>query len=159
QVLDHDPVQDDVRAFLAAFRGQLERRGRSVSGITTDGSPLYPKVIKELWPAARHQLCEFHVLKEITKAILHALAKFRKERTAQIPRQRRGGPRKERQGEGWLMAYRRRCVTELFEQRYLFVRHHLCPPQRKQLQKLMYGRRALRTLRKIMEAVHRLFDR
>ena len=54
-------------------------------GITTDGSSLYPKVLKELWPEARHQICEFHVLKEITKAVLHALAKLRKEMTGQDP--------------------------------------------------------------------------
>jgi hypothetical protein len=32
-----------------------------VLGITTDGSSLYPKVLKELWPKTRHQICEFHV--------------------------------------------------------------------------------------------------
>jgi hypothetical protein len=158
-VLDHDPRQDDVLAFLTEFKGQLHRRGLSVLGITTDGSPLYPKVIKELWPAARHQSCEFHVLKEITKAILHALAKLRKEMTAKIPKPPRGRPSKEWQGQAWLVRYRKRCVAELFEHRYLFVRHHLSDAQRKQLQKLLYGRRDLRTLRKIMDEVYRLFDR
>jgi transposase len=159
RVLDHDPTQDDVRVFLSEFRGQLDRRGQSVLGITTDGSPLYPKVLKQLWPVARHQSCEFHVLREITKAILHALAVLRKEMTAQIPKQPRGRPSKERQGQAWLIAYRKRCVAELFEYRYLFVRHHLSTAQRKQLQKLLYGRPQLRALRKIMEEVYRLFDR
>jgi len=72
RVLEHDPTQDDVRAFLTEFKGQLDRRGLSVLGLTTDGSSLYPKVLKELWPKARHQICEFHVIKEITKAVLHA---------------------------------------------------------------------------------------
>src|SRR6266566_10166013 len=72
RVLDHDPTQDDVLAFLREFKGQLDRRGLSVLGITTDGSSLYPTVLKDLWPKARHQICEFHVIKEITKAILHA---------------------------------------------------------------------------------------
>jgi hypothetical protein len=159
RVLDHDPTQDDVLAFLTEFKGQLDRRGLSVFGLTTDGSSLYPKVLKELWPKARHQICEFHVVKEITKAVLHALAKLRKEMTAQIPKHRRGRPSKERKGQAWLIAYRKQCVADLFEHRYLFVRHHLSPAQQKQLQKLMYGRLHLRTLRKIMEAVYRLFDR
>jgi hypothetical protein len=159
QALDHDPTADDVGAFLAALKGQLDRRGLSVFGITTDGSSLYPKVLKELWPKARHQVCEFHVLKEITKAGLHALAKLRKEMAAQIPKQPRGRPSQERQGQAWLIAYRKRCVAELFEHRYLFVRHHLSPAQQQQLRKLLYGRRDLRALRKIMEAVYRLFDR
>jgi hypothetical protein len=159
RVLDHDPTQDDVLAFLSEFKGQLDRRGLSVLGITTDGSSLYPKVLKQLWPDARHQNCEFHVIKEITKAILHALAVLRKEMTAKIPKQPRGRPSKEREGQAWLIAYRKRCVAELFEHRYLFVRHHLSDAQRKQLQKLLYGRRELRTLRKIMDEVYRLFDR
>jgi len=48
-VLDHDPTQDDVRVFLTEFKGQLEKRGLKVRGISTDGSKLYPKVLKELW--------------------------------------------------------------------------------------------------------------
>ena len=159
RVLDHDPTQDDVLAFLTEFKEQLDRRGLSVFGITTDGSALYPKVLKELWPKARHQICEFHVIKEINKAVLRALAKLRKEMTAEIPKQPRGRPSKERQGQAWLIAYRKRCVAELFEHRYLFVRHHLSAAEQKQLRKLTYGRRDLRTLRKIMEEVYRLFDR
>jgi hypothetical protein len=159
RVLDHDPTQDDVRGFLSAFKGQLDRRGLSVFGITTDGSPLYSKVLKELWPEARHQICEFHVLKEITKAVLHALAKLRKEMTAQIPKQPRGRPRKEQEGQAWLIAWQKRQVAELFEHRYLFVRHHLSAAQKKQLRKLTYGRPQLRTLRRIMDEVYRLFDR
>ena len=57
RVLDHDPTQDDVHAYLREFKGQLDKRGLSVRGITTDGSPLYPKVLKELWPKIRHQIC------------------------------------------------------------------------------------------------------
>src|SRR5271165_739066 len=46
---------------------KVPKRGLSVRGLTTDGSSLYPKVFKELWPDVPHQLCEFHILKEITK--------------------------------------------------------------------------------------------
>ncbi len=159
RVLDHDPTQEDVLAFLSELKGQLDERGRVVRGVTTDGSSLYPKVIKPLWPGTRHQLCEFHVLKEITKAILHALTKLRKEMAAQIPKQARGRPGKQRQGQAWLIAYRKRRVAELFEHRHLFVRHHLSPAQQKQLRELMYGRPQLRPLRRIMDEVYRLFDR
>jgi len=159
RVLDHDPTQDDVRAFLTEFKAQLDKRGPSVLGITTDGSSLYPKVLKKLWPAAPHQIGEFHVIKEITKAVLHALAKLRKEMTAQVPKRPRGRPRKEQQGQAWLIAWQKRPVADLFEHRYRFIRHHRSPAQQKQLPKLTYGRRELRTLRKIREEVYRLFDR
>src|SRR5262249_26377694 len=42
RVLDHDPSQDDVRALLSEFKGQLDKRGLRVRGFTTDGSSLYP---------------------------------------------------------------------------------------------------------------------
>lgn len=158
-VLDHDPTHEDIRACLREFKGQLNKRGRKVLGITTDGSSLYPEVLKELWPEVAHQLCEFHVLKEITKAILHALAKLRKAMTAKIPKQPRGRPRNEQQGPARKIARQKQRVAELFKNRYLFVRHHLSTAQRKLLHKLTRGLPQLRTLRAIMEAVYRLFDR
>jgi Transposase len=158
-VLDHDPTHDDVRAFLTDFKGQLDKRGLVVRGITTDGSQLYPKVLKDLWPDAPHQLCEFHVLKEITKAILHALAKLRKEMTATIPRQPPGRPSHQQQGRARKIARQKQRVADLFEHRHLFVRHHLSAAQRDLLRKLTRGLPQLRTLREIMEEVYRLFDR
>jgi Transposase len=158
-VLDHDPTHDDVHAFLNEFKGQLERRQRLVRGIITDGSSLYPKVLEELWPGIPHQICGFHVLKEITKAILHALAKLRKQLAAQIPKQRRGRPRKQQQAQARKIARQKQRVADLFEHRHLFVRHHLSPAQKKLLQKLTRGLPQLRTLREIMEEVYRLFDR
>jgi hypothetical protein len=159
RVLDHEPTHKTVLAFLREFKAHLDERGLSVRGITTDGSSLYPRVFKKLWPEVPHQICQFHVLKEITKAVLHALAKLRKQMRAKIPRQRRGRPSKERQGEARKIARQKQRVAELFEHRHLFVRHHLTVAQRKRLRKLTRGLPQLRALRDIMEEVYRLFDR
>jgi hypothetical protein len=158
-VLDHDPTQDDVRTFLTDLKGQLEKRALTVAGITTDGSPLYPEVLNELWPGVRHQLCEFHVLKEITKAILHGLAKVRKDLTAKTPKQPRGRPRRGQQGQARRVARQKKRVAELFEHRHLFVRHHRSATQKGLLRELTRGLPQLRALRGIMDAVYRLFDR
>jgi Transposase len=159
RVLEHDPTQDDVLAFLTEFKGQLDERGLTVRGITTDGSSLYPKVLKELWSDVPHQICEFHVLKEITKAVLHALAKLRTHLKAKIPKQRRGRPRKEPQGQARTIARQKQRVADLFEHRHLFVKHHLTAAQRKLLRKLTRGLPQLRALRDMMDEVYRLFDR
>jgi Transposase len=159
RVLEHDPTQDDVRAFLSEFKAQLDKRGLAVRGITTDGSPLYPKVLKELWPEAPHQVCRFHVLKEITKAVLRALAKLRKEMKAQIPKQRRGRPNKKDKALARRIRRLKRRVGELFEHRHLFVRHHLSVAQEALLKKLTRGQPQLRALREVMDEVYRLFDR
>ena len=53
RVLEHDPTQNDIRRFLAAFKARLDVRGLAVRGVTTDGSELYPEPLKELWPDVR----------------------------------------------------------------------------------------------------------
>jgi hypothetical protein len=158
-VLDHDPTQDDVRAFLKEFKGQLEKRGLVVRGITTDGSQLYPKVLKELWPDVPHQVCEFHVLKEITKAVLHALAKLRKEMKARLPKRPRGRPKKDQSREVRRAQRQEQRINDLFEHRHLFVRRKLTAAEGRTLRRITRGLPQLRALRSIMEEVYRLFDR
>jgi hypothetical protein len=161
EVLDHDPNQVDILLFLARLHDQLRARGHTVLGITTDGSPLYPEPILLALGGVRHQVCEFHILKELTKAVLHAVARIRKQLTAQVPKLPRGRPRA-------TPAYRRqhRCgqrlrqrVADLFEHRHLFVRHYLTAGQRATLRGLGRGLPCLRALRAIMDEVYRLFDR
>jgi hypothetical protein len=161
RVLEHDPDQDDLRSFLADFKAQLEARALAVRGITTDGSSLYPTVLKELWPQAPHQICVFHVLKEITKAVLHALAKLRKELAKEVPKRPRGRPRQDKASKAAACQAQRlqEKVADLFEHRYLFVRHRLTKAEQKVLARLVRGRPQLRALREIMDEVYRLFDR
>ena len=53
----------------------------------TDGSNLYPTILAELWPDARHQLCVFHVLKDLHEQVLDAV---RRQRQAMSRRGNRG---------------------------------------------------------------------
>jgi hypothetical protein len=64
RVLEKDPTQDDIRAFLRDFKAHLDVRGLKVLGVTTDGSNLYPAPLAEIFPSVPHQVCRFHVLKE-----------------------------------------------------------------------------------------------
>lgn len=159
RVLDHKPTHKDMRAFLSEFKAQLDERGLVVRGIATDGSPLYPKVLAELWPEVPHQNCRFHVLMEITKAVLRALAKLRKEMKAQIPKRKRGRPSKADRTQTRRIKRLKRRVAELFEHRHLFVKHHLSRAEKKVVKKLQRGQPQLRALREIMDAGYRLFDR
>ena len=159
RVLGHDPTQGDVRAFLAEFKGHLDRRGLRVRGLTTDGSALYPEVLQELWPGVRPQRCRFHVLQEITRAVLRALAKLRRELKATIPKQRRGRPRLQDRAQARRSRRLRQRVADLFTHRHLFVKHHLRAAEKQRLKKLLRGQPQLRALRAIMDEVYRLFDR
>ena len=160
RVLDHDPTHDDIREFFTAFRNALHVRGLLLQGITTDGSPLYPGPIAAIFPGLRHQVCEFHVLAEITKVVLRAVSKVRKQLTAKKTPLGRGRPcSKEAKRAARRNERLQRKIGDLFEHRHLFVAHYLTPAERRTVQRITSGLPQLRTLREIMDKVYRLFDR
>jgi Transposase len=160
RVLDHDPGHRDITAFLLRLRAVLRRRRLALRGVTTDASPLYPEPLRAVFGVVPHQVCEFHILKELSKAILRAVAKVRKKLAARKPRLRRGRPstpaakRAARQRERL-----QQKIADLFQHRYLFVQHDLTPGERRTLRRLTRGQPQLRALRALMEEVYRLFDR
>ena len=160
QVLDHDPDHNDITAFFHRFRMALRLRGRKLHGVTTDGSPLYPEPLRDVFGDVPHQVCEFHVIKELTKAVLRAVAKDRKILAARKPKLPRGRPATVEAKRVSRQAKRlQQKIADLFEHRHLFVQHDLTPAERRTLQAITRGRPQLRTLRELMEEVYRLFDR
>lgn len=159
QVLNRDPTAKDVASFFRRFQRALEARGLTVRGITTDGSALYPEPIATVFGDVPHQVCTFHVLRELTKAVLGAVAKVRKELTAGKPRLPRGRPTKAARR----LARRKKRIEQkvgaLFEHRYLFVKRTLSRAERQTLLRITRGLPQLRVLRELMEEVYRLFDR
>jgi Transposase len=152
QVLERHqaPTRAIVAAFFGRFREGLHARGLQVAGITTDGSDLYPPAILTAFGAIPHQICEFHVLKQITVAVLHAVAKVRKDLTAQKPKLKRGRPstkdKAARQRARQSVRLQQK-IADLFTHRHLFVKHHLTEAERKRLQVITRGLPHLRTLR------------
>jgi uncharacterized protein (DUF1697 family) len=160
QVLDHDPDHADITAFLRRLQTALVQRGLTVKGVTTDASPLYPKPLQAVFGDVPHQVCEFHIVKELTKAILRAVAKVRKKLATRKPTLKRGRPSTPEAKRASRQSKRlQQKIADLFEHRYLFVRHDLTLSQRRTLRKITRGLPQLRTLRDIMEEVYRLFDR
>jgi hypothetical protein len=160
QVLDRDPTSKDIEAFFRRFHAALEARGLVLKGITTDGSALYPEAIATVFGAVPHQLCTFHVLKEVTQAVLSAVAKLRKDLASGAPKLARGRP----SSKAAKRAARRKKrieekVGELFKHRYLFVQKRLSPSGRATLRRISRGQPQLRSLRGLMDEVYRLFDR
>jgi len=160
QVLDHDPDHRDITAFFHRFRMALRLRGLKLRGVTTDGSPLYPEPLRAVFGDVPHQVCEFHILKELTQALLRAVAKVRKalaERTSPAKRGRPATPAARRAAR-----QRQRLqdkIAGLFAHRHLFVQRDLTPAERRTLHKVTRGLPQLRLLRDLMEEVYRLFDR
>jgi hypothetical protein len=160
QVLDHDPDHQDITAFFHRFRMALRLRGLALQGVTTDASSLYPEPLRAVFGDIPHQICEFHIIKELTQAILRAVAKVRKTLAERKLPAKRGRPatpaakRAARQRERL-----QQKIADLFEHRHLFVQHDLTVAEHRTLQKITRGLPQLRALRHLMEEVYRLFDR
>ncbi len=160
EVLDHDPTHEDMTRFLRRFRTELEQRDMKLLGVTTDGSPLYPEPLALIFPGVSHQVCEFHVLKEINKQILKAVTAVRRQLKKKLPKLKRGRPSSQTDRK----ASRRKKklqnkISNLFEHRHLFVKHSLTPREKKIFLHITQGLYNLRNLRSIMDEVYRLFDR
>ena len=148
-----------MTAFFTRFRDVLKARGLTLQGITTDGSPLYPTPIAQVFGAVAHQVCQFHVIAEINKAVLKAVAKDRRQLRASLPKLGRGRPSAATRK---LAARKKRIegrIADLFDHRHMFVQHHLTPAERKALHRITRGHPELRVLRQVVDEAYRLFDR
>jgi len=109
-LLATDPIADRVVGFLLVrvndqphmrrFLRMLQHWGFEPKAVVTDGSNLYPYALAEVWPQARHQLCVFHVLQDITKKVLDAVRRLRRQqcrRGNSGRKRRRGRPSKKQQ--------------------------------------------------------------
>ena len=159
-VLDHEPDHDDIRVFLRQLKTALTARDLTLLGITTDGSSLYPAPLGEVFGDVPHQICTFHILAEVGKAVLGAVARARKGLAAKQPKLRRGRPstpaaKQAARTKKRLEAQR----AALFTHRYLFVQRHLSKTERKMLWRITRGLPHVYVLRVLMDQVYALFDR
>lgn len=160
RVLNHSPKATHVKSFLQSFKKQLKGRKLSVQGITTDGSPLYPAALAAVFPDAAHQICRFHILKELNVSVLRAVAALRKQLAAKLPRLPRGRPHKGVLSQPSQARQReKQRIGDLFEHRHLFIVRRLSASQRQTLQRITAGLEQLRALRQVMDQVYGLFDR
>jgi Transposase len=172
-LLATDPLQDIPVAFalvgandkdhMRRFLKNLRDWGLQVKVAITDGSPLYPDVLVQLWPEAEHQLCVFHVMQDLNAKILDAVKRLRRRLS------RRGNSgRKRRRGRPTKVQRRRRKKEHktqkekakfVFKRRFLIVkrRENMTEQERQDLQTLLGYLPDLRPLREFTDALHRLF--
>jgi hypothetical protein len=159
RVLEHTPDQVDIEVFFRCFQAILQARHLVVKGITTDGSTLYPVPISLVFGNIPHQLCEFHILSDINRAVLGAVAQVRKSLVARKPKVGRGRPTASTRK---LVQQKQRLeqkIADLFTHRHLFVQRQLTASEQDTLQRITRGLPQLRALREIVDEVYGLFDR
>jgi len=162
--VDFALVGQNDQAHLRRFLNQLKQGGLSPGVVVTDGSSLYPAVLTEVWPQARHQLCVFHLLRDINDLILAAARRLagglaRRGRAGR--KRRRGRPRKAQQaaraGAGPTCKEKAHFVRK---HRWLLVKksHELSTPQWADLRRLFDYLPALWTLWAFAHDVRDLFE-
>jgi hypothetical protein len=139
-LLATDPLRDLPVAFalvaandqghMRRFLQNLANWGLRPRVVVTDGSNLYPTVLAEVWPDAAHQLCIFHVLKDINGKILDEVRRLRGElaRRGKAGRRRRG-----RRGQAHKARQRRRGPTAKEKAHFVFKHRHLIVLRRERL--------------------------
>jgi transposase len=172
-LLATDPLHDFPVAFalvssndqehLERFLRQLQQHGFQPQVVVTDGSSLYPAVLAAVWPLTEHQLCVFHVIKDVNEHVLDAVRRIRREM------QRRGSRgRKRKAGRPKQQAARRRQRRKLkdkaqfvYKHRHLLVKRpeKLTATEKKNLTQLLEDAPSLRVIQSFVAEVYRLFER
>jgi hypothetical protein len=112
--------QDHMNAFLQMLRD----RGLDVKVAITDGSPLYKESLQSYWKEVQHQLCIFHVIKEVNSLILSGVRAIRNRLQRQGNKgrkRRRGRPSKQAEQQ----RQRRKGLTKKEQATFLWDHHYL----------------------------------
>jgi hypothetical protein len=172
-LLATDPLHDFPVAFavvshndqehMGRFLRQLHAHGFRPQVVVTDGSSLYPALLATIWPLAEHQLCVFHVLKDINEHVLDAVRRIRREMQR---RGRRGRKRKPgRPKRGTASQRRQRRLREqaqfVYKHRHLIVKRweNMTAAQQQALAQMLEDAPSLRELRAFVTEVYGLFER
>jgi hypothetical protein len=149
---------------LGRFLRNLAHWGLQPEVVVSDGSSLYPELLAEIWPNAKHQLCVFHLLRDVLNKVLDAVRRLRR---AQARRGRAG--RKRRPGRpGKRQAARRQQRGPTAKEKAAFIGRHrflivkraakLTEAEKEELEKMLAYLPALRPLWSFSQAVYRLLD-
>ena len=152
--------QDHMQRFLK----NLQMWGLRPRVVITDDSNLYPAVLAELWPQAEHQLCVFHIIKNINKLILDAVRRLRSamSRRGKAGRQKKRG-RKSKKAKA---AAKRRGLTVKEKAHFVFKHRHLIVKRwenftesdQANLTLMLEYLPELNTLRRFADRIYWLFD-
>ncbi len=164
RVIGHCLVRINDQAHMRCFLRMLQYGGFDPKVVVTDGSALYPAVLQEVWPAAKHQLCVFHVLQDITQQVLDAVRRLRRQQARRGKggrKRRRGRPSKKQQ-----QRQRRRGPTNkekaafVYKHRFLIVKRtdKLSKREWEQLCQMFQYLPELRTLWYFCREVYELFS-
>jgi len=162
EVLDHDATHTDIEAFLGRLKTALDARVWRSRASRPMAQPCILSRSASFFGDVPHQLCPFHMIKDLTKGVLKAVAKERERLARSKPKLKRGRPsskEKEARRRARTSKSIQQKISDLFQDRSLFVKRRVKASERKRLMDITRGLPHLRKLREIMEHMYALFDR
>src|SRR5215471_8203112 len=147
---------------LGRFLRNLARWGLRPQVVVSDGSSLYPGLLAAIWPEAQHQLCVFHLLRDVLDKVLDAVRRLRRaqaRRGRAGRKRRRGRPSKRQQGRRRQRGpTAREKAAFVWKHRFLIVKKtaKLTKAERKDLEQLLAYLPELRLLRSFSQDIYRL---
>ena len=159
-------VKKNDQIHMDAFLQSLKDRGIEVVVAITDGSPLYKNCLQSWWQDCQHQLCIFHVFKEVNKLILGGVRAIKN----QIKRQgnkgrkrRRGRPTKkaQQQRQDKKEMTKKEQATFIWEHQYLIVKkpENLTDQDKQDLALMLELAPQLKLFRLFNHQFYRLFEK
>lgn len=139
----------------------LKTWGLTPEVVVTDGSNLYPAVLAEVWPGTRHQLCVFHVLKDLHEQVVDAVRRQRRALSRRGNRGRkpkRGRPPKRRAKR--LGRTKKGMSSFVHRHRHLIVkrREEMTRQERIDLATMQSYLPELKVLREFVDRLERVFE-
>ena len=109
------------------FLQQIKDKGITPEVVITDGSPLYKDDLVKIWKGVSHQLCVFHVIKDVNKCILKELRRIKNnisKKGNKGRKKKRGKPSKSTQYQRNKRDYMtlKEQAAFIWEHQYLIVR-------------------------------------
>ena len=159
-------VESNDQAHMNAFLQKLKDRGLEVQVAITDGSPLYKDSLQSYWVNLEHQLCVFHVIKEVNKLLLDGVRSIKNRIRRQGHKGRRRKPGRPTEKARQQRAHRKGMTqkeqaTFIWDHQYLIVRKQdeLTDEEKEQLALMFEMAPELEDFRRFNQQFYALFEK
>lgn len=160
RTLAYELSENMNQAVVIKFFRHLDSLGIKPEVVVTDASNLYPKALKAVWDAVRHQLCRFHWTKNIVSEVIKGVREYRESLPKPEKRAKRGRPAKSEAPVVEQAEEQQSARDEVRKGRFLLVtrKKNLDEQQTKRLAVLLEKHPELATVRSFMGDFYGLFD-
>lgn len=142
---------------MEAMLWELKEKGFEPEVVMTDGSELYPKAVKHVWPKAKHALCQFHWTRHVVDDVRKAVKRY-SQALPQPKKRKRGRPKK--RGRPRKDKEKRAAIAEVRNAQYVLVarEENRSEEQQEQVERVCQKHPVLETLRQFIDDYYKMME-